>query len=367
RDVRALRAFGALTKSGKDQFNYRASLCRFFSAQPQPEENHKPISSSSEQETDYESVFNSKYYELPNNPTTPFSFEQQPQPTWDDKYREKTNLSIFGEEFVKKKKKDDEDERRRVLARALLAAALENPDDEEENEGDMVVKEEDQISLSVAIIGAPNAGKSALTNFMVVGTKVSAVSRKTNTTIHEVLGVMTKGKTQIVCLVIYPDPWKLAYFIVFFYMPGLMLKNNGYPHSSMRVRVQGAWSSVDLYDVLLVLFDVHRHLKRYFMISGLKGSGVKDLTQYLMEKAVKRPWDEDPFVMSEDVMKTISLEVVREKLLEYVHEEIPYCIEHRLIDWKELRDGSLRIEQHFITHKQSQRKILVGKKGSKIG
>ncbi|KAM7524736.1 hypothetical protein LguiA_014638 [Lonicera macranthoides] len=47
--------------------------------------------------------------------------------------------------------------------------------------------------------------------------------------------------------------------------------------------------------------------------------------------------------------------------------EIPYGLDHRLIDWKELRDGSLRIEQHFITPKMSQRKILVGKNGSKIG
>ncbi|CAL5431571.1 unnamed protein product [Camellia sinensis] len=78
-----------------------------------------------------------------------------------------------------------------------------------------------------------------------------------------------------------------------------------------------------------------------------RGSGVKDLTQYLMEQAVKRPWDEDPLAMSE--------------------EEIPYGIQHHLVDWKELRDGSLRIELHFITHKMSQRKILVGKNGSKIG
>lgn len=66
-------------------------------------------------------------------------------------------------------------------------------------------------------------------------------------------------------------------------------------------------------------------------------------------------------------MKMIALEVVRERLLDYVHQEIPYDVEHRLADWKELRDGSLRIEQHFITNKLSQRKILVGKNGSKIG
>lgn len=53
--------------------------------------------------------------------------------------------------------------------------------------------------------------------------------------------------------------------------------------------------------------------------------------------------------------------------IKYIHQEIPYGIEHRLMDWKELRNGSLRIEQHLITNKLSQRKILVGKNGSKIG
>eukprot|EP00268_Persea_americana_P045726 TRINITY_DN4678_c0_g1_i2.p1 TRINITY_DN4678_c0_g1~~TRINITY_DN4678_c0_g1_i2.p1 ORF type:complete len:161 (-),score=32.86 TRINITY_DN4678_c0_g1_i2:807-1289(-) len=107
--------------------------------------------------------------------------------------------------------------------------------------------------------------------------------------------------------------------------------------------------------------------ERYFMISGLKGSGVKDLVQYLMEQAVKRPWDEDPTNLTEEIMKNVSIEVVREKMLDQIHQEIPYVIEHRLMDWKELRDGSLRVEQHFITQKESQRKILVGKRGSKIG
>ncbi|XWS62327.1 hypothetical protein CRYUN_Cryun06bG0001600 [Craigia yunnanensis] len=236
-----------------------------------------------------------------------------------------------------------------------------------------------------------------------VGSKVAAVSRKTNTTTHEVLGVMTRGDTQI----------------CFFDTPGLMLKTGGYLYKDMKVRVESAWSSVNLYDVLMVIFYVHRQLtrpdssvirlikrmgaeanpkqmrilcmnkvdlvekkdllkvaeqfkdfpgyERIFIISGLKGSGVEDLTIYLMEQAVKRPWDEDPITMNEEVMKNISLEVVREKLLDHVHQEIPYGVEHRLVDWKELQDGSLRIEQHLITNKLSQRKIIVGKNGSKIG
>ncbi|OVA20963.1 K Homology domain [Macleaya cordata] len=381
------------------------SLFRFYSAQPQPEDTNTTV------EDDESPAFDSSHYSFPPTLDSNPSSKTLPQPTWDKSYRAKADRVISGKNTQKSISRTDEEEEKEyeerkranlLLQKALLQAALEKPDDVEEE--DMIVKEEDQKSLSVGIIGAPNAGKSALTNFM-VGTKVAAVSRKTNTTTHEVLGVMTKGNTQI----------------CFFDTPGLMLKSSGHPYKTdVGVRVESAWSSVDLYDVLIIIFDVNRHLsmpdkrvirlvnhlgaqihpkqkrvlcmnkvdlieqkkdllkvakefgdlpgyERYFMISGLKGSGVKDLTQYLMEQAFKRPWDEDPTTMNEEIMKNISLEVVREKMLHHIHQEIPYTLEHRLIDWKDLRDGSLRIEQHFITPKQSQRKILVGKNGSKIG
>ncbi|KAF5475331.1 hypothetical protein F2P56_007143 [Juglans regia] len=406
--MKALRALRTLVTFPPKPYRtplHPTFLLQFYSAQPQEDDNaHSLTFSDSENGSD--SVFDSDHYTLPTINSEP-NTETAQQPTWDEKYREKADQLIFGKETQKGKLRileKEEERRRRVLAKVLLEAALQAADDEvgEEDE-EAVVKEEDQKSLSVGIIGAPNAGKSALTNYM-VGTKVAAVSRKTNTTTHEVLGVMTKENTQI----------------CFFDTPGLMLNKSGHLHKDMKVRVESAWSSVSLYDALIVIFDVHRHLtrpdirvtrliqrmgaqphpkqkrilcmnkvdlvekkkdllkaaeqfkdlpgfERYFMISGLKGHGVKGLTQYLMEQAVKRPWDEDPFAMSEEVMKNISLEVVRERLLDHVHQEIPYNIEHRLMDWKELRDGSLRIEQHLITHKPSQRKILVGKKGSKIG
>ncbi|PIA37670.1 hypothetical protein AQUCO_03000312v1 [Aquilegia coerulea] len=389
------------------------TLYRFYSAQPQPQQQDNNTTTDDESTTISSShpAFDSNDYILPTIDSSPI---QKPIPTWDQSYRRKAERVIFGEDSKQRPIKEEEDdddvddkeeqekERSRMLAKALLQAALEKTDDAEEEH--MIVKEEDQKSIHVGIIGAPNAGKSALTNYM-VGTKVSAVSRKTNTTTHEVLGVVTKGNTQI----------------CFFDTPGLMLKRNGYPYrSDAWMRAESAWSSVNLYDVLIVIFDVYRHLtardkrvanlianlgaeehptqkrllcmnkidlvqdkkdllkvakefgnlpgyQKFFMISGLKGSGVKDLTQYLMEQAVKRPWDEDHVLMTEDVMKNISLEVVREKMLHYIHQEIPYVLDHRLVQWKELRDGSIRIEQHFITEKQSQRKILVGKNGSKIG
>ncbi|GAY49040.1 hypothetical protein CUMW_116230 [Citrus unshiu] len=356
--LRALRTLAPLAeKPNKPRLN-PLFIHRFYSAQPQHTDN--------ETENDCDSVFDSSYFRIPtiDDPQNNNAAKKQ-EPTWDEKYRERTDRIVFGEEAQKGKlrifQEEEEERKHRALAKALLQAALERQEEEEEE-----VKEEDQKSVAVGIIGAPNAGKSSIINYM-VGTKVAAVSRKTNTTTHEVLGVMTKADTQI-------------------------------------VRVESAWSAVNLFEVLMVVFDVHRHLtspdsrvirliermgkqappkqkrvlcmnkvdlvtkkkdllkvaeqfkhlpgyERIFMTSGLKGAGLKDLTQYLMEQAclhhlhfilmicaVQRPWSEDPLTMSEEVMKNISLEVVRE-----------------------------RIEQHLITNKLSQRKILVGKNGSKIG
>ncbi|KAG6472233.1 hypothetical protein ZIOFF_069692 [Zingiber officinale] len=421
----------------------RSSLSRFFASGTQSQ-SQSPADTDSDAERPSADFDSSEFSLFSSTPSAPL------RPIWDEAYRAKADAALFQKREASRSliqpdviEEDEKTERATRLARALLEAALEPPDDAEEE--NMAVKEEDQRSLSVGVIGAPNAGKSSLTNFM-VGTKVAAVSRKTNTTTHEILGVMTKGNTQIERLQWILDRLKSSWLLTteilcmdsnfdfhmipncLFDTPGLMIGHHGYPYrSDVKVRVESAWSSIDLYDLLIVLFDVHRHLtvpdnrvinlvkrlgqqvqstqKRvlcmnkvdlvedkknllkvakefedlpgyerqlsillgYFMISGLSGSGVKDLVQYLMDQAVNRPWDEEPTAMTEEMMKTISLEVVREKMLNYIHQEIPYVIEHRLMDWKELRDGSLRIEQHFITPKQSHRQIIVGKNGSKIG
>ncbi|KAF8412666.1 hypothetical protein HHK36_000634 [Tetracentron sinense] len=345
--LRALRGLTTLSARTHKPHLSSSSFYRFFAAQPQQDNPNDSV------EEDNNAVFDSGDYSLPNMGSD--SAAKIPRkPTWDEAYRAKADRTIFGTETQKQSYRivEEDEERRRatMLAKALLQAALEKPDDIEEE--DMIVKEEDQRSLSVGIIGAPNAGKSALTNFM-VGTKVAAVSRKTNTTTHEVLGVMTKGNTQIVDVILNQSGnvlmrnegalKKLSVSstpkVCFFDTPGIILKSGGYPcKTDVKVRVESAWSSVSLYDVLIVIFDVHRHLnspdkrvirlikhlgtqaptkqkrvlcmnkvdlvevkkdllkvaqefgdlpryERYFMISGLKGSGVKDLTQYLMEQA----------------------------------------------------------------------------------
>ncbi|KAI3939471.1 hypothetical protein MKW98_022339 [Papaver atlanticum] len=172
-------------------------------------------------------------------------YEEAPyfdKPIWDKSHRVKADKVIFSKDTMMQGHISSR--RAKILARALLEAGMEKSDVEEEE--DMIVKEDDQKSLSVGIIGSPNAGKSALTNFM-VGSKVAAVSRKTNTTTHEVLGVMTNGNTQM----------------CFFDTPWLMLRSGGHPcKTDVGVRVESAWSSVNLYDVLMVVFDVYRHLSK---------------------------------------------------------------------------------------------------------
>jgi len=169
--MKALRALRTLTILSPKPYKtplYPPFLYRFYSAQPQEDEpTNNPTLSDSEDASD--SVFDSTHYTIPSIGSEP-STQVPQQPTWDKKYRQKADELIFGEDTQKRKLKilEEEDERRRrVLAKALLEAALEAADDDEDEEEDMVVKEEDQKSLSVGIIGVPNAGKSALTNSMV--------------------------------------------------------------------------------------------------------------------------------------------------------------------------------------------------------
>lgn len=168
KSLTALRALSALTgipssaaaaAAAATTFSYR-----FYSAQPQADLSSSTAPGSSDSDAyDNDAVFDSSHFTLPGaSPDT----KTLPQPTWDEKYRSRADKLLFGEEIPQKGRLrisvDEEENRQRVLARALLEAAIEAADDE-----DMTVKEEDQKSLAVGIIGAPNAGKSALTNCLV--------------------------------------------------------------------------------------------------------------------------------------------------------------------------------------------------------
>ncbi|KAL3699780.1 hypothetical protein R1sor_017802 [Riccia sorocarpa] len=283
-----------------------------------------------------------------------------------------------------------------VQASALLQAALDAADEEAG-----AVKREHQLSLRVAIVGAPNAGKSLLTNKL-VGSRVSAVSRKTNTTHREHLGVYTKGDTQL----------------CFYDTPGLHLDIEGSPlRVEARSRVQSAWQVVDACEAVVVLVDAERQIRRpdrrvkrlvekigmeqvvdqkkvlclnkvdlieqkrlllplakefenlpaydrIFMISGLTGSGVNDVKDYLLQQAIVSPWEEDPDYSNH---RDIALEVVREQMFDHLHEELPHTTNQKLVSWKVLKDGSIRIQQLLTVAKKEHQKILVGKNGAVIG
>lgn len=155
RTLRTLTIFPSKPRNSNSHLLDRVLLSHFFSAQPEQNDSENDNN---------DAVFDSSHFAVPNIDT-----KTTPQDaTWDEKYRKRADRLVFGHETQKSKFKilqeQEEEERRRVLAKALLRAALERPDDEDDED---VVKEEDQKSLSVGIVGAPNAGKSALTNYMV--------------------------------------------------------------------------------------------------------------------------------------------------------------------------------------------------------
>ena len=159
--MKSLRIFkNTLYSTSSPKITTTTVLRAFFSAEPlTPEPDPQPEHS--------DATFDSSHYELPiiNN-----NDDAKPKVTWNKKYRDRTDKLVFGDEPKGRMKfKEEEEERKtKALEKALLEAALSKPEEEEEEDEDVgVVKEEDQKSLSVGIIGAPNAGKSSLTNYMV--------------------------------------------------------------------------------------------------------------------------------------------------------------------------------------------------------
>lgn len=182
--MKALRTIRILTSSSSlsTLFSSTTDRTRFlpsalslsFAAQPQTHPYAAAAASSTDEDTDTNATrpdFDSSEFSLAFTPPDPsLANSYQKKPTWEESYRARADQALFGgkkggPKQAEEEEGDEERERAARLARALLEAALEPPDDVEEEH--MVVKEEDQRSLSVGIIGAPNAGKSSLTNFMV--------------------------------------------------------------------------------------------------------------------------------------------------------------------------------------------------------
>jgi GTPase len=244
----------------------------------------------------------------------------------------------------------------------------------------------------VAIIGAPNAGKSTLVNRL-VGAKVSIVSRKVQTTRMPVRGIVTSGASQIVLI----DT------------PGIFVPRRRLD----RAMVNAAWGGVKDADVIALLVDaakgvdedVSRILERLsdikaskilvlnkvdrladkavllelietisaraafedvVMISALTGDGLDRLKDVLGARLPEGPWHYPEDDISDQPMRILAAEITREKIYDRLHQELPYAITVETSDWKTFKNKSVRIEQTIFVERDSQKRIVLGKNGQTI-
>jgi GTP-binding protein Era len=243
----------------------------------------------------------------------------------------------------------------------------------------------------VALIGAPNVGKSTLVNAL-VGSKVTIVSRKVQTTRALIRGIAIENKAQIILV----DT------------PGIFAPKRRLD----RAMVSTAWSGAHDADVVCVLLDARegvdeeadailtklatvRHEKilvlnkidlvprekllalakaandrlkfaSTFMVSALSGDGVADLRQALAEMVPPGPFHYPEDQMSDAPMRHLAAEITREKIFRQLHQELPYQSTVETDSWTERKDKSVRIEQTIFVERESQRKIVLGKGGATI-
>jgi GTP-binding protein Era len=243
----------------------------------------------------------------------------------------------------------------------------------------------------VAVLGAPNVGKSTLVN-QLVGSKVSIVSPKVQTTRARVMGIAMRGTTQL----------------AFLDLPGVFAPKRRLD----RAMVDAAWRGAVDADVVLLVIDASRGLddntetiiaglaerriaavvainkidlvkrtallglaealsKRAtfaatFMVSAVRNDGIEDLMADLL-----RRMPESPFLYPEDQLtdmseRLLAAEITREQLFLQLHQELPYSVAVETEKWEEFKDGSARVEQVIYVQRDSQRKIVIGEKGARV-
>lgn len=243
----------------------------------------------------------------------------------------------------------------------------------------------------VALVGAPNAGKSTLLNAL-VGAKVSIVSRKVQTTRTQIRGIAIEGPTQI----------------VFVDTPGIFAPKRRLETAMVTSALGGAADA----DIVAVLIDCTRYqdesqlevLRRLdairqtkllilnkvdlidrqellgiaeqlnakvpfaatFMISALTGSGVKSILTDLGQRLPLGPWLYPEDEISDAPLRFLAAEITREKIFERLHDELPYRSTVETESWKVVKKGEIRIEQTIYVERESQRKIMLGEGGRTI-
>ncbi|MGZ5917187.1 MAG: GTPase Era [Methyloceanibacter sp.] len=243
----------------------------------------------------------------------------------------------------------------------------------------------------VAVIGAPNSGKSTLTNAL-VGAKVSIVTHKAQTTRGPVRGIVLDGSSQIILVdtpgifqpkrrldrAMFASAWDRAgdanlVALVIDAKRGLdkslepLLKHLPEVRGPI-IAILNKVDEVSKPELLRLATDVSaiRPFDRIFMLSALTGDGVADLKAYLAGAVPEGPWLYPADQLTDAPLRQSAAEITREKLFLRLHDELPYSLTVETADWKELKDGSIRVEQTISVERESQRKIVIGAKGATI-
>ncbi|XP_039221448.1 GTPase Era, mitochondrial isoform X4 [Crotalus tigris] len=213
--------------------------------------------------------------------------------------------------------------------------------------------------LRVAVIGAPNAGKSTLSN-QLLGRKVLPVSSKVHTTRCNAQGVITAADTQLIIL----DT------------PGLTTAAKGKRHNLEKSMLSDPFDSLNDADLVLVLVDVSdrhtRHqlhpqvlrcLKQFPQVPSLLVLNKK----YLLKQAQPGPWEYHSEVLTSQSPQEICANLIRARLLEHLPHEVPYLVTQETALWEEGPGGELQIVQHLLVPKERYLKMLIGHQGQVIG
>jgi GTP-binding protein Era len=244
----------------------------------------------------------------------------------------------------------------------------------------------------VAVIGAPNAGKSTLVNAL-VGAKIAIVTPKVQTTRARLLGIAMDGPAQMLLV----DT------------PGIFRPRRRFERAMVKAAWQGAADADEI--VLLAdatanppepeTLDIVAGLKEAgrtailalnkvdqaprenllelaqrfaaeglfsetFMISALTGDGVADLKEALARRLPESPWLYPEDQISDAPMRFLAAEVTREKVFLQLHQEVPYATAIETESWEEFEDGSVKISQVVFVQREGQKAIVLGKAGARI-
>ncbi len=243
----------------------------------------------------------------------------------------------------------------------------------------------------VAVLGAPNVGKSTLVNRL-VGSKVSIVSPKVQTTRSRVIGIALLGTSQILLVDtpgLFEPRRRLDKAMVAAAWEGaggadaVMLIVDGVRGPGDSGERVGRWLRERRLPGIAVLNKVDRSEKpqllafaaalqateafaRIFMISALTGDGVADLASHLGGLVPPGPWLYPEDQVSDMPSRILAAEITREKLFWQLRQELPYAIAVETETWTEQRDGSLRLEQTIWVEREAQRAIVLGHGGQQI-